>query len=122
MLLTMLNPFAASGEVIDGARARTLVKQSAAVLVDVREPQEVRQGGQASGAINLPLGELAQRATPATPTCHPDLGTGRPVIVYCATGARSGMAAKILKKLGHAEVYNMGSLAAWTSAGGAVQR
>jgi rhodanese-related sulfurtransferase len=121
MLLTLLNPFAAGGDVIDGAAAKDLVKSDGAVLLDVREAQEI-QGGRAQGAVHVPLSALASRANPSSPQCEPALAKGKPVIIYCASGARSGMAAKMLKKLGHEKVYNLGSLSAWMNAGGKLTR
>ncbi len=120
MLLTMLNPFGAGGETIDPVKAVTMIKKGQAVLVDVREANEFA-GGHASGAVNLPMGQIAQRANPATAGCLPDLKAGKPVILYCASGSRSGMAGKMFRKLGHDEVYNLGGLSAWINAGGRVQ-
>lgn len=71
-----------------------------AVLVDVRSPAEF-ESGHATGSLNLPLHQLAQRAHEIPPSV--------PVVVGCASGTRSGMAARQLKKLGFQEVYNIGS-------------
>ncbi len=92
------------------------------VLVDIRDPSEVKATGRAKGAVMIPLAVLRVRADPSSPECHPDIRSGKPVVVYCATGARSGMAGKMLKSMGVDEVYNMGSLHQWQAAGGKVVR
>jgi len=77
-------------------------------VVDVREPRE-HEAGRIAGARLVPLSELsAQAAT---------LDRGRPVLVYCRVGARSGLAAQALRSAGF-EAYNLaGGLVAWDSAG-----
>lgn len=119
MLLTMLNPFAAGATRVDGKTAVKMVRDENAVVVDVRDPSELTQG-KVKGAINLPLGALATRADPQNPQCDPALKNGQPIILYCASGSRSGMAGKILMKLGHQKVFDMGSLSAWNQAGGKI--
>lgn len=64
-------------------------------LVDVREIPEFRTGS-IPGAINVPLSAFDPKRIPA----------GKPVIVFCATGGRSGIAQQMLKSHGVAEVYN----------------
>ncbi|SNS15855.1 rhodanese-like domain-containing protein [Tropicimonas sediminicola] len=122
MLLTLLNPFGAKAEPLDGAAAVSMVKAGKAVLLDVREPSELEQGGRARGAINVPISALERRADPDSPHCEPALKRGAPVILYCASGARSGMAGKVLRKLGHQTVYDLGPITAWSAAGGRLDR
>ena len=40
------------------------------------------------------------------------------ILVYCAAGVRSALAAKTLQDLGFENVYNLGSLSEWVSNGG----
>lgn len=118
MLLTLLNPFAAKAAPIDGPAALEMVRSRSAILVDVREPSELSQGLRAKGAINVPLGTLKQRADPEAPSCEPALRGDQAVILICASGARSGMAGKVMCGLGHKEVYDLGAIEAWRAAGG----
>jgi len=90
-------------------------------LVDVRGHDEVAQTGKAKGAVHIPLFLLNQHADPRHPEFHPDLNTDKPVALYCASGARSQMAAKAMSSLGFTEVYNIGGLFHWQSAGGACE-
>lgn len=77
------------------------IKQGAFV-VDVRTEDEFMDGA-FPGAVNIPLGELQQRFTEFEPK-------ERSVILYCASGARSAMAARILKSAGWKDVVNAGGL------------
>ncbi len=74
-------------------------------LVDVREAVEYR-AGHIPGASTYPLTRLLVDAT--------GVPEGRPIVVYCATGHRSAVAAAVLRRRGHADVAHLrGGLAAW---------
>lgn len=75
-----------------------LAKNNKVVLVDVRTPEEYRQA-HLRGSLLIPLGELNRRAQ--------EIPRDRPVLVYCAVGARSSTAANFLASRGYREVYNM---------------
>jgi phage shock protein E len=75
--------------------------EAGATVVDVRTQAEFR-GGAYQGAINVPLGELS--------SSFGRIPKDRPVVVYCASGARSAMAARILRRAGYADVSNAGGL------------
>lgn len=97
-----------AGQGLDTLAATRLINDSHAVVVDVREPAEFA-GGHLPNARNIPLGELDKRAG--------DLPKGKPVILCCASGARSGKAVSMLGKDGR-EVFNLaGGLQAWREAG-----
>jgi rhodanese-related sulfurtransferase len=92
------------------------------VLIDVREAGEIRASGKAKGAVALPMATLAMKADPQSPECAAALKSGKPIAIYCASGGRSGMATQALKKMGHAEVHNIGGFGDWVKAGGPVDR
>jgi rhodanese-related sulfurtransferase len=100
------------------------VIQSAAkgeiTLIDVREGAELRAGGMARGAVHIPLATLALKAAPNSHDHDPRLSTARPVAVYCAAGARAGMAVQTLHSLGY-QATNIGGFGDWAAAGGPVQ-
>jgi len=75
--------------------------KAGAQVVDVRSPDEYRDGSY-PGAKNIPVGELGRRAG--------ELQKDKPVVLYCASGARSGMGARILKQAGFTQVVNAGGL------------
>lgn len=91
-------------------------------LIDIREPAEVNATGKARGALHVPLAALRMKADPASPEQLPEFRNGKPVVLYCASGGRSQMAARMLRQMGLEEVYNLGGLAHWQMAGGTVGR
>jgi molybdopterin/thiamine biosynthesis adenylyltransferase/rhodanese-related sulfurtransferase len=81
------------------------------VLVDVRESDEFEQGA-IPGAKLIPRGVLESNM----PMHVPD--PGREVILYCAVGARSALAAKALQEMGYANVASLaGGFARWKAEG-----
>lgn len=113
----------ANGEVetltADEALAR--VAEADTVLVDVREGEEVAKTGRIAGAVHVPRGVLEFQADPASPTHKPELGGGRTLILYCASGNRSALAAKSLKIMGLGAVAHVaGGFPALEKAGAAV--
>jgi rhodanese-related sulfurtransferase len=87
---------------VSGAEARRLL-QAGAKVIDVRSREEFASGG-VKGAVNLPLGELAERIQAVAP----DKAT--PLLVHCLSGGRSALAKSTLRRLGYREVRNLGSL------------
>jgi rhodanese-related sulfurtransferase len=75
-----------------------LLKEGA-VVVDVRSPGEFASGAR-EGSINIPLNELEQGASRLDPA--------KTVVLCCASGTRSAMAASILKRKGFKNVVNAG--------------
>jgi phage shock protein E len=76
--------------------------ESGAVVVDVRTEEEFEEEHYPN-AICIPVNEIAQRAA--------EIGQkDKPVVLYCASGARSAYAARILKSLGFSKVVNAGGL------------
>ena len=74
-------------------------------LVDVRSPSEFASG-HIHGALNLPVDQLSARMG--------EFGSkDKLIVVYCASGARSAMAARKLKAIGFASVRNLGGMANW---------
>jgi NADPH-dependent 2,4-dienoyl-CoA reductase/sulfur reductase-like enzyme/rhodanese-related sulfurtransferase len=83
--------------------AASVVPPDGPLVLDVRTPEEFKAGA-VPGAISLPLDELESRAQEVIGD------TDREVIVYCASGARSGYARRVLSSMGYANVKNGGGL------------
>ena len=89
------------------------------VFVDVREGEEVRKTGKVAGAVHVPRGFLEFQANPTSATYKAELGQGRKLILYCASGNRSALAAKTLKDMGLGPVAHVaGGFPALQKAGG----
>lgn len=80
-----------------------LVIPDGAQIVDVRSAGEYRSG-HAPGTMNLPLNQLERRLG--------ELDPSRPVVLCCASGARSAAAYAILKQAGFHDLQDAGP---WTS-------
>ena len=94
---------------ISTADAEGLIGQ--AVFLDVREPDEYEQGA-LPGAIHLPRGFLEFQVEGKL------TDKSAPVVVYCAVGGRSALAAKALGELGYADVVSMaGGFNRWKDEG-----
>ena len=76
-----------------------------AVLLDVRSPQEYREG-HIPGSQNVPLQQLdkVEEVTENKDTI---------LYVYCHSGARSRQAVSLLKHMGYTNVHNIGGIAAY---------
>ena len=77
-----------------------------AVLLDVRTPDEYRQG-HIPGSKNLPLQSIdkVERMIENKAT---------PIFVHCLSGARSRQAAAVLQQMGYNNVKNIGGISAYT--------
>lgn len=106
---------------ITADEARRLQAEGA-LVVDVREPNELAQTGQVPGAVAVPRGLLEFRADPGSPSHDPRFDPGKPVVLYCASGGRSALAGKTLRDMGYGKVFNLGGFQDWVAAGGAVER
>ncbi|MDQ7827760.1 MAG: molybdopterin-synthase adenylyltransferase MoeB [Armatimonadota bacterium] len=94
------------GEVpeVEPAEAVRLL-EAGAQLIDVREPWEWAQA-RIPGAVLIPKGEVRQRLTEIDPN--------RPVVVHCASGARSADVVKVLRAAGYGNARNLrGGIIAW---------
>src|SRR5579872_4111839 len=69
-------------------------------LLDVREADEFEQG-HLDQAIFIPRGFLEVKVEKEL------TNKGQPIVVYCAGGTRSALAAKTLQELGYTDVYSM---------------
>ncbi len=73
------------------------------LILDVRSEREFMAGA-LRGAVNVPLNQLAARIAAVAPQ------PGTPLVLYCASGGRSGIACQLLKQLGYSNVSNAGGL------------
>ncbi|HEY9112969.1 MAG TPA: rhodanese-like domain-containing protein [Rhodanobacteraceae bacterium] len=88
-----------------------------ALLVDVRDANELANGV-IPGAVHASRGMLEFYADPASPYHKPELDPNRRVILHCASGGRSALAAATLRQLGYTDVAHLdGGFKAWLAAG-----
>lgn len=98
----------ASTERISAPLAAERLGDGDAVALDVRAPSEVQQK-HISGSVSVPLNHLTERLR--------DLPKNRPLLIYCAGGYRSAIAASLLQAHGFDRVSEIaGGIAAWEAA------
>ncbi len=107
-----LNPDAVEAEVASGG----------AIIVDIREAEELGDAGRIPGSVHVPRGMLEFRADTTSPYHQPPLDPSARVILHCASGGRSALAAATLKDMGYENVAHLdGGVNAWKEAGKAVE-
>lgn len=89
---------------VDGDGARKLIA-SGAVVIDVRTPAEFASG-HVPGARNIPHDEIEKRLAEVGPA-------DAPVVLYCRSGRRSGIAAQALREKGYLKLYDLKTFDAW---------
>jgi rhodanese-related sulfurtransferase len=99
--------------------AQRLVGSPDVLFVDVREAAELQRTGKIPGAVHATRGMLEFYADPESPYHNPALDRTKQLVVSCASGGRSVLAAKTLKEMGFENVRNLtGGMNAWKEAGG----
>jgi len=85
--------------------------RAGALLIDVREDDE-RAGGMAGGAVGIARGELGRRIGTLVPQHE------REILLICATGQRSLVAADALRRMGYTSVASVsGGFRRWQAEG-----
>lgn len=108
MLRKLLGSAPAVAEV-DVREARRRLQDDNAVLLDVREADELREAA-VPGALHIPLGQLNQKGN--------SLPKDRDLLVLCRSGNRSAMATEMLNRNGFDRAFNIsGGIIAWSRAG-----
>ncbi len=106
-------------ETLSADAAVKLVDDPNVVFVDVRETDERRKTGTLKGSVSVPRGFLEFHADPNSPTHVKPLSSGRRLVLYCASGNRSALAAKTLRSMGITNVSHVaGGFPALQKAGG----
>jgi adenylyltransferase/sulfurtransferase len=91
--------------------ARRMKSGDKVVVIDVRDPDEFRDG-HIEASTNISRGFLEFRIGTAVTDPH------TPIVLYCQTGLRSVLAARALKELGYSTVINLqGGYQKWVQSG-----
>ena len=103
------------GNSVDAQEASRLLG-AGAVMIDVREADEW-QSGHVSDAVHVPLGRIQSQGAAAVQQALQGKD-GQPVLMFCRSGGRSGMACELLaKSLGDRAINVRGGVMAWAAAG-----
>ena len=122
MTRTTINDLvAAAREHIDNLSvedAEAEIAEDTTLLVDIRDPREHERDGTIPGAKHVTRGMLEFWADPESPYYKPYFEFDTRIVVYCAGGLRSALAADTLKTLGFTDVGHIeGGFGAWKAAG-----
>ena len=109
----LLRPLLFGGRRIAAAAAYPKIQAGDAVLIDVREPDEWKSGVAAPAQL-LPLSDLQGERRQWAPVLAAN--KDKELILYCASGIRSGQAAIRLRKDGF-KTANLGAFSRWRQAG-----
>lgn len=96
----LLQQVKAEIEEIDAVSACRLADSGDVVWIDVREREEW-EAGTVPGAVHVPRGSLESRIESVVPDRE------RPLVLYCASGNRSALAARTLQELGYRSVRSL---------------
>jgi rhodanese-related sulfurtransferase len=93
------------------------------MIIDVREPGEWA-AGHIPGALHVPRGMIEAKADLEYANREPRLADrAQEIVIHCATGARSALAADALQQMGFTKVSSMaGGFAAWAEKGLPVEK
>ena len=103
------------------SESKNLIENSNTVIIDVREESEVNNLGIVKGAIHIPRGLLEFKLEPNSINNPNNINRETNILIYCAGGYRSALAAKTLKDLGFKNVFNLGGFSDWVAAGGEIE-
>lgn len=104
-------------------QVKEALTQDGVVLFDIREANELAVTGKINGSILTPRGMIEFYADPSLPTYKPEFGDAKKIILHCASGGRSALAAQTLQSMGYTNVAHLdGGLKAWAEAGLPVEK
>jgi rhodanese-related sulfurtransferase len=129
----MWKPRKTVGEMVDAAKTRiqnlTIAELEAEMsgggvqVLDIRDVRERRKVGWIPGSIHVPRGMLEFWLDPTSPYYTGKVDPTRRIVVYCAGGQRSALAADVLREMGFPSVAHLEpGFTGWAAAGRPVER
>ena len=109
-------------ETIPVAEALKQLQTENVVFIDIRDLPELERDGKIPGAVHASRGMLEFHADPESPYHKDIFASDKKLILYCASGGRSALAARQLQEMGLDNIAHMGGgIKAWKEANGAVE-
>jgi rhodanese-related sulfurtransferase len=107
LLLPMFGRSAAGSTVVSVTEAVMLMSRKSVLVLDVREPDEFKQG-HLQGARNIPLSQLTERVAEL------EKFRNKPVLVVCNSGGRARRACRMLNEQKFTTLHQLkGGMQAW---------
>ena len=92
------------------------------LLVDIRDPRELKREGRIPGAFHAPRGMLEFWVDPSSPYHKPALSTDKTLVLFCASAWRSALSVKTLQDMGVEKIAEIdGGFTAWRDSGAPVE-
>ena len=99
---------------INPADAHDRQQAGDAILIDICDIRELQRDGRIEGAFHAPRGMLEFWADPDSPYHKEIFATEGELVLFCASGWRSALAAKTLQDMGFSNIRDMeGGFNAW---------
>lgn len=112
----------AAVETIPVADALQQLHTADVAFIDIRDLPELERDGKIPGAVHASRGMLEFLADPESPYHKDIFASGKKLILYCASGGRSALAAQRLQEMGLDSVAHVsGGMKAWKEADGPVE-
>ena len=109
-------------ETLSASEAIALHDDPTVLIVDIRDVRELEREGRIPGSFHAPRGMLEFWIDPESPYHKDALADGRRLLLHCASGWRSALAARTLGEMGvHGVAHIGGGFDAWRKAGGPVE-
>jgi rhodanese-related sulfurtransferase len=109
-------------ETVSAEQAIAMKDDPGVMLVDIRDIRELQRDGRVPGAYHAPRGMLEFWVDPESPYYKEAFGAGKKLVLFCAGGGRSALAALALKNMGVEPVCHIGTgFRGWKAAGGPVE-
>ena len=102
---------------------KALVTSDAHVIVDLRDPRELKRDGKIPGAFSCPRGMLEFWIDPQSPYHKDVFNQDKTYVFYCASAWRSALSARVAQDMGLNPVAHIeGGFTAWKNAGGEIEQ
>lgn len=99
------------------------LQSGSATIIDIREQEEVAGKGRLPGSHLAPRGMLEFYADPSSPYHRQEFDPDGRLILMCASGGRSALAAATLQEMGYRNIAHLdGGLNAWLAQGFSVEQ
>ena len=102
---------------------KALVASDDHVIVDLRDPRELKRDGKIPGAFSCPRGMLEFWIDPQSPYHKDVFNQDKTYVFYCASAWRSALSARVAQDMGLNPVAHVeGGFTAWKNAGGEIEQ
>ena len=92
------------------------------LMVDIRDPRELKREGRIPGAFHAPRGMLEFWVDPSSPYYKPALTTDKTLVLFCASAWRSALSVKTLQDMGVENISELdGGFKGWRESGAPVE-